>query len=51
MRGNAPQKPRRELPNYGDGKSLSYRDMMETVLEAGTFLKERHPLSVIIVVI
>jgi hypothetical protein len=30
-----------------DGKSLSYRDAMETALEAGTFLKERHPLSVI----
>jgi hypothetical protein len=32
-----------------DGKSLSYRDAMETALEAGTFLKERHPQSEIIV--
>jgi hypothetical protein len=32
-----------------DGKSLSYRDAMETALEAGIFLKERHPQSEIMV--
>ena len=32
-----------------DGKSLSYRDAMETALEAGIFLKERHPQSEIVV--
>jgi hypothetical protein len=32
-----------------DGKSLSYRDAMETALEAGIFLKERHPHSEIVV--
>jgi hypothetical protein len=32
-----------------DGKSLSYRDSMETALEAGMFLKERHPQSEIVV--
>jgi hypothetical protein len=32
-----------------DGKSLSYRDAMETALEAGVFLKERHPQSEIVV--
>ena len=25
-----------------DGKSLSYRDALETALDAGVFLKERH---------
>jgi hypothetical protein len=32
-----------------DGKSLSYRDAMETALEAGIFLKERHAQSEIVV--
>ena len=32
-----------------DGKSRSYRDTRETALEAGIFLKERHPPSEIIV--
>jgi hypothetical protein len=32
-----------------DGKSLSYRDSLETALEAGIFLKERHPQSEIVV--
>jgi acyl carrier protein len=32
-----------------DGKSLSYRDAVETALEAGIFLKERHPQSEIVV--
>ena len=32
-----------------DGKSLSYRDAMETALEVGIFLKERHPQSEIVV--
>jgi hypothetical protein len=32
-----------------DGKSLSYRDAMKTALEAGIFLKERHPQSEIVV--
>jgi hypothetical protein len=32
-----------------DGKSLSYRDVMETALEAGVFLKERYPQSEIVV--
>jgi hypothetical protein len=32
-----------------DGKSLSHRDAMETALEAGVFLKERHPQSEIVV--
>ena len=32
-----------------DGKSLSYRDAMETALEAGMFLKEHHPQSEIVV--
>jgi hypothetical protein len=32
-----------------DGKSLSYRDAMETALEAGSFLKEHHPQSEIVV--
>jgi hypothetical protein len=32
-----------------DGKSLSYRDAMETALEAGMFLKERCPQSEIVV--
>jgi hypothetical protein len=32
-----------------DGKSLSYRDAMETALEASMFLKEHHPQSEIVV--
>jgi hypothetical protein len=28
-----------------DGKALWYRDAVETALEAGMFLKERHPQS------
>ena len=32
-----------------DGESLSYRDSLETALEAGIFLKERHPQSEIVV--
>jgi hypothetical protein len=32
-----------------DGKSPSHRDAMETALEAGVFLKERHPQSEIVV--
>jgi hypothetical protein len=32
-----------------DGKSQSYRDAMATALEAGIFLKERHPQSEIMV--
>jgi hypothetical protein len=32
-----------------DGKSLSYRDALETALDAGVFLKERHPQSEIVV--
>jgi hypothetical protein len=32
-----------------DGKPLSYRDAVETALEAGIFLKERHPQSEIVV--
>jgi hypothetical protein len=33
-----------------DGKSRSYRDNRETALEAGIFLKERHPASEVVVV-
>jgi hypothetical protein len=32
-----------------DGKSWSYRDTLETALEAGIFLKGRHPQSEIVV--
>ena len=32
-----------------DGKSRSYRDTLETALEAGIFLKEQHPPSEVIV--
>jgi hypothetical protein len=32
-----------------DGKPLSYRDALETALEAGMFLKERRPQSEIVV--
>jgi hypothetical protein len=32
-----------------DGKFLSYRDVLETALDAGIFLKERHPQSEIVV--
>jgi hypothetical protein len=32
-----------------DGKALSYRDALETALDAGMFLKERHPQSEIVV--
>jgi hypothetical protein len=32
-----------------DGRSLSYRDVLETALDAGIFLKERHPQSEIVV--
>lgn len=32
-----------------DGKSLSYRDALETALEAGIFLKEGHAQSEIVV--
>jgi hypothetical protein len=32
-----------------DGKTRSYRDNRETALEAGIFLKERHPASEVVV--
>jgi hypothetical protein len=32
-----------------DGKSRSYRDTRETALEAGMFLKARHPPSEVVV--
>ena len=32
-----------------DGKTRSYRDMQETALEAGIFLKERQPQSEVVV--
>jgi hypothetical protein len=32
-----------------DGKTRSYRDTQETALEAGIFLKERHPQSEVVV--
>jgi hypothetical protein len=32
-----------------DGKTRSYRDMQETALEAGIFLKERQPQSEVMV--
>jgi hypothetical protein len=32
-----------------DGKTRSYRDVRETALEAGMFLKERHPQSEVVV--
>jgi hypothetical protein len=32
-----------------DGKSRSYRDTLETALEAGIFLKERQPQSEVVV--
>ena len=32
-----------------DGKSLSHRDVLETALEAGIFLKERHTQSEIVI--
>jgi hypothetical protein len=32
-----------------DGKTRSYRDVRETALEAGIFLKERHPQSEVVV--
>jgi hypothetical protein len=32
-----------------DGKTRSYRDMRETALEAGIFLKGRHPASEVVV--
>ena len=32
-----------------DGKSRSYRDTLETALEAGIFLKEQHPPSEVVV--
>ena len=32
-----------------DGKTRSYRDMRDTALEAGKFLKERHPQSEVVV--
>jgi hypothetical protein len=32
-----------------DGKTRSYRDTQETALEAGIFLKQRHPPSEVVV--
>jgi hypothetical protein len=32
-----------------DGKTRSHRDTRETALEAGIFLKERHPASEVVV--
>jgi hypothetical protein len=32
-----------------DGKSLSYHDEEQTALDAGIFLKERHPQSEVVV--
>jgi hypothetical protein len=32
-----------------DGKSLSYRDVLETALDAGVFLKERQPQNEVVV--
>jgi hypothetical protein len=47
--GMAPNNTGANFQIIVDGKTRSYRDMRDTALEAGKFLKERHPQSEVVV--